>query len=65
MARNSGFENLVIERIAQAAQYILTNVKMQTMRARLQEPESWFLPYYKTEVEKNPLLNQKIYYEGK
>lgn len=65
MARNSGFESLVIERNAQAAQYILTNVKPQTMRARLLEPESWFLPYYKTEVEKNPLLNQKTYYEGK
>lgn len=65
MARNTGYQNLVIDRNAQAAQYILPNVKLQTMKARLMEPESWFLPYYKTEVEKNPLLNQKTYYEGK
>lgn len=66
MARNSGFTDLIVERNAQAAQLSLNGtVKLQTMRARLLDPESWFLPYYKTEVEKNPLLNQKTYYEGK
>lgn len=66
MARNSGYADLVVERNAKAAQQSLNGtVKLQTMRARLQDSESWFLPYYKTEVEKNPLLNQKTYYEGK
>lgn len=66
LARNTGYADLVVERNAQAAQLSLNGtVKLQTMRARLQDTESWFLPYYKTEVEKNPLLNQKTYYEGK
>lgn len=62
MARNTGFNDLVIERIAQ---YRPNGNKLQTMRARLQDPESWFLPYSNTEVEQNTLLNQKSYYEGK
>jgi len=65
MARNSGYKALVIERITKAAEYSVKDAKPQTMRARLQDDASWFLPYYKTEVEKNPLLNQKTYYEGK
>lgn len=64
MARR-GYEDLIIERNATAAQYSVPEEKFQTIRARLLEHESWFLPYYKTEVEKNPLLNQKTYYEGK
>lgn len=64
MARNTGFSNLLIERIAKALPDNST-IKIQTMRARLLDPESWFLPYFDTEVEKNPLLEQKPYYKGK
>jgi hypothetical protein len=37
----------------------------QVVRARLLNMESWFLPYYRIEVEKNPLLQQKDYYKNK
>lgn len=62
IARNTGYTNLLIERIAVST---TLNIKLQTMRARLLDPESWFLPYAKGEVEKNPLLKQKPYYENK
>ena len=65
MARNSGYEELVIERIVSSARYNLPNLSQQTMRARLLDQESWFLPYLESEVETNPLLEQKDFYEGK
>lgn len=64
IARHTGFNNLLIERIATALPDN-SSIKLQTMRARLLDPESWFLPYFNSEVEKNPLLEQKPYYKGK
>lgn len=65
MARNSGYEELVIERIVSSARHTSPNLSQQTMRARMLDQESWFLPYLESEVETNPLLEQKDFYEGK
>ena len=62
IARNTKFTELMVNRIAENT---LLNVNQQTIRARLLDPEGWFLPYPKSEVEKNPFLKQKYYYEGK
>lgn len=62
MARRNQTTDLLVERIAQ---YTSATVKLQTMRARLQDPASWFLPYLTSEVENNPLLEQKAYYADK
>lgn len=62
MARRNQTPDLLVERIAQ---YTPTTVKLQTMRARLKDPESWFLPYLTSEVDNNPLLEQKAYYADK
>lgn len=62
MARRNLTPDLLVERIAQ---YTPTRVKLQTMRARLKDPESWFLPYLTSEVDNNPLLKQKDYYADK
>lgn len=62
MARRTGYTKLLIDRIAETTN---VGVKPQTMRARLLDPESWFLPYFQTEVDKNPVLEQKKFYEGK
>ena len=62
MARRNQTPELLVERIAQNTP---TNVKLQTMRARLKDPESWFLPYLTSEVENNPFLEQKPYYADK
>lgn len=35
------------------------------MRSRLQNQESWFMPYYDTEEERNHALEQKEYYKGR
>lgn len=66
MARNSDDSEaamtLLIDRIALGQE----GVKIQTMRARLLDPESWFMPYLTSEVDaSNGDLKQKPYYEGK
>ncbi|NGM61211.1 RagB/SusD family nutrient uptake outer membrane protein [Sphingobacterium sp. SGG-5] len=62
ISRRPGYENVLIEKAA-------TNHSMgrsyQVIRARLLDKESWFLPYYRTEVERNPLLQQKDFYKNK
>ena len=62
VSRRTGYENVLIEKAA-------TNHSMklayQVVRARLLNPESWFLPYYRGEVENNPLLIQKEFYRNK
>lgn len=62
MARRNQTPALLVERIAQ---YTQTSIKLQTMRARLKDPESWFLPYLTSEVDNNPFLEQKPYYADK
>jgi len=62
IARRSGYENVLLEKAA-------TNHSMgrsyQVIRARLLDPESWFLPYQLSEVENNPQLDQKAFYKNK
>ncbi|WP_409966148.1 SusD-like protein P38 [Mycovorax composti] len=62
MARREGMQELLLEKMA-------TNNSMgysyQVIRARLLNPESWFLPYHRTEIENNPLLHQKEFYKNK
>lgn len=62
ISRRPGYENILIEKAA-------TNHSMgrsfQVIRARLLNPESWFLPYHRNEVESNPLLQQKAFYHNK
>lgn len=62
ISRRPGYENVLIEKAA-------TNHSMgrsyQVIRARLLDQESWFLPYYRTEVERNPFLEQKNFYRNK
>lgn len=62
ISRRPGYENILIEKAA-------TNHSMgqsyQVIRARLFDPESWFLPYYRNEVERNPALQQKNFYHNK
>lgn len=62
MARRNLSPDLLVERIAKNTP---TTVKLQTMRARLKDPESWFLPYLTSEVDNNPFLEQKAYYADK
>jgi len=62
MARRNQTSALLVERIAQ---HTSADVKLQTMRARLKDPESWFLPYLTSEVDNNPFLEQKAYYADK
>jgi tetratricopeptide (TPR) repeat protein len=61
-SRRPGYENILAEKAA-------TNHSMklayQVVKARLLNPESWFLPYFKGEVENNPLLVQKGFYKNK
>ena len=62
ISRRPGYENILIEKAA-------TNHAMgrsyQVIRARLLDTESWFLPYHRTEVERNQLLQQKDFYKNK
>lgn len=62
MARRNQSTELLIERIARNN---TSSIKLQTMRARLKDPDSWFLPYLTSEVENNPYLEQKAYYADK
>ncbi|MFT4094659.1 MAG: RagB/SusD family nutrient uptake outer membrane protein [Niabella sp.] len=62
IARRSGYQDVLVNKSA-------TNNSMgyayQVIRARLLNPESWFLPYQKTELENNVQLVQKEYYKNK
>ncbi|MCH5599826.1 RagB/SusD family nutrient uptake outer membrane protein [Niabella ginsengisoli] len=62
IARRDGYQNVLVTKSA-------TNNSMgysyQVIRARLLNPESWFLPYHRTEIENNPQLQQKDYYKNK
>lgn len=62
ISRRTGFNNILIEKAA------LNNSMgrpYQVVRARLLNMESWFLPYYRNEVDNNPLLLQKEFYRNK
>lgn len=62
VSRRPGYENVLIEK---AANNSALGASYQVIRARLLEPESWFLPYYETEIETNQMLEQKDYYKNK
>jgi len=62
IARNTGYTGLLIDRVGEHSS---SSIKEQTLKAYLNNPESWFLPYYDTEVQNNLLLKQKDFYKGK
>ena len=62
IARNTGYTNLMIDRVGEHTD---VSDKEQTIKARLVNPESWFLPYLDSEVQNNLLLKQKDFYKGK
>lgn len=62
IARNTGYTGLLIDRIGEHSS---STIKEQTLKAYLDNPEGWFLPYYDTEVQNNLLLKQKEFYKGK
>jgi len=62
IARRPGYENVLLEK---AATDHSMGKSYQVIRARLLDPESWFLPYQLTEVENNPQLDQKAFYKNK
>ncbi|ACU04424.1 MULTISPECIES: RagB/SusD family nutrient uptake outer membrane protein [Pedobacter] len=62
VARRTGYADVLLEK---AANNHSMKLAYQVVRARLLNPESWFLPYYRTEVENNPLLVQKEFYRNK
>lgn len=62
IARRPGFESVLIEK---ASMNHSMGRPYQVIRARLLNPESWFLPYYYDEVEKNQQLDQKEFYFNK
>lgn len=61
MARHTGYHSLVIDRVAD------THIRLSPLvvKSRLQDPESWFMPYFDQEVDRNHALEQKDYYKGK
>lgn len=62
IARNTGFKGLLIDRVSEHSS---SSIKEQTLKAYLDNPEGWFLPYWDTEVQDNLLLRQKEFYKGK
>lgn len=62
IARNTDYRNLMIDRIGEQTSGF---DREQTIKARLENPESWFLPYLDSEVQNNLLLKQKDFYKGK
>ncbi len=62
IARNTGYTGLLIDRISEHSS---SSIKEQTLKAYLENPESWFLPYLDDEVQNNQLLEQKKFYVGK
>lgn len=62
IARNTGYTELLTARISEHSS---SSIKEQTLKAYLENPESWFLPYLDSEVQNNQLLDQKEFYVGK
>lgn len=62
ISRREGFQNILVEK---GAYNNSVRLPYQVVRARLLDKEGWFLPYFKTELERNPLLKQKDYYKNK
>ncbi|MEJ5995642.1 RagB/SusD family nutrient uptake outer membrane protein [Pedobacter sp. Du54] len=62
VSRRADYNSVLIEK---AAINNSLQLPYQVIRARLLNAESWFLPYYKTEVDNNPFLSQKSYYKNK
>lgn len=62
VSRRPGYNTILVEK---AAINNSRQLPYQVIRARLLNMESWFLPYYKIEVNNNPLLPQKSYYKNK
>ena len=62
IARNFDYKSLLVDRVSE---YSASTIKEQTLKAYLDDPESWFLPYWDTEVQNNLLLRQKEFYKGK
>ncbi len=62
IARNTGYTELLTDRISENS---FSSIREQTLKAYLENPESWFLPYYDSEVQNNQLLEQKEFYVGK
>lgn len=62
MARNMGYKGLLVDRIAEHSS---SSIREQTLKAYLENPEGWFLPYLDSEVQNNLLLKQKEFYKGK
>lgn len=62
VARRTGLSNVLIEK---AAINNSRQLPYQVVRARLLNTESWFLPYYRVEVDNNQLLPQKDFYKNK
>lgn len=62
IARRAGMQNILLNKLAENNSL---KVQFQVVRARLLNPESWFLPYHETELENNKLLVQRDYYKNK
>lgn len=62
IARNTGYTGLLTDRVAEHSS---SYIREQTLKAYLENPESWFLPYLDSEVQNNLLLTQKEYYKGR
>lgn len=62
VARRQGMEGVLLEK---SSENNPLGVQYQVVRARLLNPESWFLPYHETELENNKSLVQKDYYKNK
>ncbi len=62
VARRPGYRDVLIEK---SAENNAVGIDYQVVKARLLDPESWFLPYHDIELENNKSLGQKAYYKNK
>ncbi len=62
IGRRQGYESVLLEK---SAENNPLGLQYQVVRARMLNPESWFLPYHETELENNKSLLQKEYYKNK
>ncbi len=62
VSRRPGYQTVLIDK---AATEHSMGQSYQVIRARLLNPESWFLPYYYDEVENNQQLEQKEFFQNK
>lgn len=62
IGRREGYRDVLIEL---AGTNHSMGISFPVIRARLLNQESWFLPYYRTEVENNGQLEQKDFYKNK